>query len=270
MPDKPPGTARVVLFRNDAVHGRRAPVPVLGLNGQTVGELLDESLIIRDVPPGAQEVTLTLREEDRRDGIVIDPPVLRAELNAGGEWYVETLITEPCAAGTKPVDYSGIPTGTWQGNAVLSGLSLMSAALAHATMKCGAIYQLTPVWPQSTWHLNPLLAKQGAKPLEPVADSNLPQSGLSWRAVESAISNHFALNRDDYKPHRESDTGPHLYYQDAVLISEDANNTVVVDIGYLQVMEPALAGQRRSLRIRYLLKADDDRLVVTEWQPVGN
>lgn len=274
MPPKPAGTARIVLYRIDEATGSRAPVPVIAINGETVGDMDDETLFIRDVTPGAQEVALTLHDGDRRDGMVIEPPVLRAELNAGGEWYIETVVKEPCKTGTRPVNLMSVPTGTWQGDAVLSGLSLVSAALAYATMECGAIYQLSPTWPQSTWNINPLLAQNGAKPVEPVQDRALERSGLSWRATEQVIREHFFSRIDDYKPKLSGDGPDNLLLKTINLVAEEAGSSdviaiVTVNIGFLQIDEATIAGRHAQKRLRYSLRRDGTALAVVEWTPEG-
>lgn len=272
MPPKPAGTARIVLFRSDSKSGLGAPAPVITVNGEIIGTMDDETLYIRDVAPGPPEVSLAVRDSERRDDMVIDPPVLRASLNAGGEWYIQTVVTKPCKAGTKPVDYSGVPTGSAAGNAVLSGLSLMSTAVAYATMTCITNYRPLPVWPQSTWHLNPLLAKQGAKPTEPVAERILPQAGLSWRAVESAIRDHFTARNDDYKLQLEKDGQVNLMLQGVDPLDDRSGSDhdagiVVVRLGYLQIDETTIAGQRRERSVRYTLRREGAELVVADWQP---
>src|SRR3546814_9640766 len=54
MPAKPASTARIVLFRHDALTGSPSAAPEITVNGQPLGRLGDEGLYIHDVPPGDQ------------------------------------------------------------------------------------------------------------------------------------------------------------------------------------------------------------------------
>ncbi|WP_341897284.1 hypothetical protein [Ferrovibrio terrae] len=271
MPPRPDGTVRLVLYRTDNVIDARAPIPVVAVNGETVGALADETLIIRDVPPGELEITLSLREADKHSKYTVQTATLRADLNAGGEWFVETQISEPCKAGTRPKNFSSVPTGLWQTDLVLTSMSAISLALAHATMECGAIYNLNPTWPKSTWNLNPLLKKYGAEPLKPVIapDITLPNSGLSWRAAEEAIRIHFDGNNVEYIPYIDAAGRGNLLLKDIALVSEARNTdgtfAIAVSVEYLHVDEDTIAGRHVKRPLHYSLRQDDGVLKVTSW-----
>ncbi|MFC3675512.1 hypothetical protein [Ferrovibrio xuzhouensis] len=274
MPPKPADTARIVLFRKDAMTGAPSTAPVVSLDGEALGEIDDETLFIRDVPPGVHRITLAMAAGAAHDNVEIDPPLLIADINAGGEWYIETVLTQPCSAGTRPVNLMSAPTGTIVGDAALAGISLASAALARATLSCREVYVSQPSWPLSTWNLNPLLAKAGAKPAEPAADRTLPQSGLSWTAVSEKIQDDVTSHDDDYKSRFGFGEHTNLLVQEIGFVSDDASGTpkrprITVTLDYLQVDQETLVGQHARRRLQYTLTRDGDTLAVASWQVVA-
>ncbi|WP_341913937.1 hypothetical protein [Ferrovibrio terrae] len=271
MPSRPEGTARLVLYRTDSVIDARAPIPVVAVNGETVGTLADETLIIRDVPPGELEITLSLREADQRSKYTVQTATLRADLNAGGEWFVEAQISEPCKAGTRPRNFSSVPTGLWQTDLMLTSMSAVSLAVAHATMECGAIYNLNPTWPKSTWNLNPLLKKYGAEPMQhtPLPDVHLPQSDLHWHVAERAIRSHFEGNNVEYIPFLDPSGRDNLLLKDITLVREERNADgtigILVDVEYLHVSHETIAGRYVKRPLRYTLEPGEPAPKVARW-----
>jgi len=274
MPPKPAGTARIVLFRHDALTGAPSAAPEIIVNGRPLGRMSDEGLYIRDVPPGDQVVSLAMAKGEEHDTIVIGPAELRASLNAGGEWYVETTFKQPCETGMKAVNTRGVYTGTAIGDAAVATFGLASIALAYASAHCSDLYALQPAWPQATWDINPLLAKAGAKPAVPEPDHILPQSGLSWHAVTEAIRTNIFSHDDDYKALLLAKKDSSLLVQDIGFVSEVAGATgdkpgVVVTFDYLEVEADILAGQHARRRLHYTLTRDGDTLAVSDWRVIA-
>lgn len=271
MPPRPADTARIVLFRKDAMTGAPSLAPIISLDGEALGEIGDETLYIRDVPPGVHRITLAMADEARRDTVTIDPPLLVADINAGGEWYVETVFNNPCKAGTRPVNLGSSATGDIAADAAFSVISMASVALAYATMKCEAIYVPRGVWPQAAWDINPLLAKAGAKPAVTEPDRTLPQSGLSWHLITEAIRTDISSHEDDYKAVLLAKKDNSLLVQDIGFVSDDASSTpkqprLTVTFDYLEVDAEILAGQHARRRLHYTLTRDGDTLAVAGWQ----
>jgi hypothetical protein len=268
MPPKPEGTARIVLYRTDAVTDARAPAPVVAVNGETVGELPDDSLIIRDVAPGELEVTLALPEASKRDKYTIRTGLLRATLNAGGEWFVETVVAEPCKRGTRLVDPHPSNLSL---DIVPPILRLTSMTLEAATTECGGLYDLNPAWPKSTWNLNPLLKKYGAEPArhEPLPDIHLPQSNLHWHVAERAIRSHFEGNGAAYIPYLDPSGRDNLLLKEITLIREvlntDGNIGILVNVEYLHVSHETIAGRYVKRPLRYSLHREGESVTVVSW-----
>jgi hypothetical protein len=272
MPAKPEGTARIVLYRTDAVTDARAPAPVVTLNGEMVGELPDDSLIIRDVAPGELEITLALPEASRRDKYSVRTASLRATLNAGGEWFVETVVAEPCKRGARLVDPH---PNNLSLDIVPPIVRLASMTLEAATTECGGLYYLNPTWPKSTWNLNPLLKKYGAEPArhEPLPDIHLPQSNLHWQVAERAIRADVEGNSAAYIPYLDPSGRDNLLLKDITLVREELNTDgslgILVDVEYLHVSQETIAGRYVKRPLHYSLRRDGEVITVASWRDVN-
>jgi hypothetical protein len=277
MPAKPEATARIVVFQ----HGDRArllpasqPKPVLLLNDRVVGEIGEDALYIQDVPPGEQRITMAIRTSEGKADSKIEAVTHQANVNAGGEWFLE--------AGIKYYDCSGVRAvnpGNFGSNVITAGsivASFASLAASLATTTCAADLQLRPKWPTfGHQEIYPLLAKYGASPLvaSDQPDSRLPNSGLSWQLVQRVIRRHIDANKAEYTTYIDKSGRGNLLLRDIAVLAEnrgnDATYNVSVAVEYLHVDEQTMAGTHVKRPLRYALRADGDWLTVVSWADVN-
>jgi hypothetical protein len=273
MPPKPEGTGRIVVFR-PAARGRLLPVaqpsPLLLLNGEPLGEASRETLYIKDVPPGDHEVSIVIRTSNGTADPKIEAETLRATLNDGGEWFLEAGIYYYNCDGVRPIAPAEVtPPIVTAGSLVISFTSIVAAM---ATTTCQTSLQLRPKWPKFGHEdIYPLLAKQGAGPLQTVEsdDRTLPHSGLPWSTVERLVRNHFNDNGALYKPHVDKSGRGNLLLREVSLLSEgrepaDTGYIVTVALDYLHVDEQTIAGLHVRRNLRYTLRREDGVLKVAD------
>lgn len=268
MPPRPEATSRIVIFRmeEDRMKGYApALVPVLSVNGESLGEIAGSSLSIRDVAPGDYQIALANAPD-------IKP--LKATLHAGDEWFIETGVKIDDCQGPKmrPIGRTGVA----EADLVTGVIDLFRVAHMAANTSCASTLRLEATWPQvSRWRINPLLQKYGTRPEEPtsISDITIPQSDLSWRDVEHVIRVHFSssTHADKYKAFVDPSGRGSLALKNISLAGESRSAMaesyeVPVVLEYLHIDEDTLAGRYVKRPLRYTLRREGDGIAVTGWK----
>lgn len=274
MPPRPEATGRIVIFRleEDRMKGYApALLPVVSLNGESLGEFPANTLTIRDVVPGEYQIAVANPSKPETEADAIKP--LKAALNAGDEWYIETGVKIDDCQG--PKIRSTVPrTGVLEVDAVTGVFDLLRVAHMAANTSCASSLQLEPTWPQTArWRLNPLLQKQGAKPLEnnQPSEQPIPRSDLPWSDAERAIRYHFDSSPELYKPFINPAGRGTLMLKTVTLSGENASMQagsyeVPVVLEYLHIDEDIMVGRYVRRPLRYTLRRDErDILTVAIW-----
>ncbi|MFN4275938.1 MAG: hypothetical protein ACK4FJ_06525 [Ferrovibrio sp.] len=274
MPPRPEATGRIVVFRleEDKMKGYAPPLlPVVSLNGESLGEFPANTLTIRDVVPGEYQIAVANTSKPETEAEAIKP--LKATLNAGDEWYIETGVKIDDCQGPK-IRSTTPRTGVLEVDALTGVFDLLRVAHMAANTSCASSLQLEPAWPQTArWRLNPLLQKQGAKPLEysPASDTLIPKSDLPWSDAERAIRHHFDSSPELYKPFLDP-AGRGMLMLKTITLSGgndgvDADSyEIPVVLEYLHADEEILVGRYVKRPLRYTLRRDErDILTVAAW-----
>ncbi|WP_428249172.1 hypothetical protein [Ferrovibrio sp.] len=264
MPAKPQDTARIVLYRVDP--GR--PQPRALLNNVSLGNIRNDSYLIRDVAPGSYELRL---EEAGSRNAMAETLLQRAELQAGGEWFIEVAVKEfDCSRPTyiDPVNTGGLAAGM-----AGAGISLLSTVIAPALVRCNDEVNLRPVWPHvGHWQINSLLQRDGAKPLADTVPTTttLPVSGINWRKFDAALRQHFTANSSKLP---DSEGRDNSLLKDWSLRGEakdtDSGFEIDVALDYLRIDESNLSGRPIRRLVRYTVLRQGDAVSIAGWQP-GN
>jgi hypothetical protein len=274
MLPRPEATGRIVIFRleEDRMKGYAPPLlPVVSLNGESLGEFPANTLTIRDVVPGEYQIAVSNASKPETETDAIKP--LKATLKAGDEWYIETGVKIDDCQGPK-IQNTMPRTGVLDVDAVTGIFDLLRVAHMAANTSCASLLQLDPAWPQTArWRLNPLLQKQGAAPLETSLPSEkpIPQSDLPWSDAERAIRYHFDSSPELYKPFIDP-AGRGTLMLKAVMLSGGNGGVqagpyeVPVMVEYLHIDEDMMVGRYVKRSLRYTLRRDErDILTVATW-----